>query len=228
MAALTHPYGAKYQFCGGALINNRYIVTAAHCVEGKSASEVAVALGAHKLSSYSRASLNQAKRLIIHPNWNSRTLSYDIALIELSRPVTYTKTVSPVCLPSSTMTTFTNLFVTGWGKLGQFQGGSDALMEVSAPAYSSQEQCRRMWGLSKIDDKICAGTWNQDSCNGDSGGPLKTRVGGRVYIAGVVSFGSPSCGNGQPGVYTRISSYLSWIQSNTRDATYCSNPVRPF
>ncbi|XP_011180303.1 trypsin-1 [Zeugodacus cucurbitae] len=215
-----------FLFCGGALINDRYIATAAHCVMGQRASSISVRLLQLNRASKSTGFSRNAVELIMHQKYNTNTLVNDIALIKLNKPIPLKDPIRPVCLPTLRRQNydFKEGIVAGWGLTTQDGSVSSVLREVTVPIITNA-QCRATSYKSMIvSTMLCAGLvekGGKDACQGDSGGPLIVRD--RIFqLAGVVSFGYGCARPNSPGVYTRVSRYLDWISANTKDACYCS------
>nr|CAH7763072.1 unnamed protein product [Callosobruchus chinensis] len=212
------------QFCGGSLIDNQHILSAAHCVAHMSSWDVArltVRLGDHNIKTASevRHVEKRVKRVVRHRGFDSRTLYNDIAILTLDSPVEFSHQIRPICLPSGggdhSGKTGT---VIGWGSLRESGPQPAVLQEVNIPIWNNRD-CKLKYGPAApggiVEHMICAGRANRDSCSGDSGGPLMVKNGKWVQI-GIVSWGI-GCGKGQyPGVYTRVEKFLPWIYKNLK------------
>ncbi|MEV8589239.1 serine protease [Streptomyces sp. NPDC051180] len=204
--------------CGGALVTERYVLTAAHCLTGSygSTARVGVLLGDHDLSSSSDspgAVLAAPARFSVHPDYDPGTQVNDIALIRLAEPVAYREGVSPVGLPvsfSPSAFDHTRVEAAGWGATSFDGPRSDVLRTVDLATMSTATCAERGW--SRVTSaQICTYAPGRDTCLFDSGGPLVHREGGRPYLVGLVSYGR-GCATDTPAVNTRVGAYLSWIE----------------
>ncbi|XP_036003890.1 prostasin, partial [Fundulus heteroclitus] len=158
-------------------------------------------------------------QVIVHPSYSLSTLNNDIALMKLSSAVTFSAHISPVCLAASNSTFYSGVdsWVTGWGNVG-FNvplPSPQNLMEVEVPVVGNR-RCKCSYGVSTItDNMICAGftEGGKDSCQGDSGGPMVSKQNSRWIQSGIVSFGKDCALPNFPGVYSRVSQYQAWINS---------------
>ncbi|XP_014271508.1 venom protease [Halyomorpha halys] len=206
--------------CGGSLINHRYILTAAHCVSPVPPAKVK--LGEHNLHREDDEAVEfNIEKTIIHPQYSILNYANDIALIRLQRDVDFSDTVKPVCLPQTDALRSSKFegkypYVIGWGHTTNNGPKSDVLQQVQVPVVEN-ENCTKAYKkmqYSITGNQICAGKEGKDSCQADSGGPLLLPDAERYYQIGIVSTGY-KCGEPDyPGVYTRITSYLDWINNN--------------
>ncbi|KAK1135836.1 Chymotrypsin-1 [Melipona bicolor] len=194
-------------FCGGSILDARTILTAAHCVQGlTNLNSVTVHAGTNQLSQQGQS--YGVSKVVAHRGFSSITLVNDVALILVNKNIEFNNLVQPIKLATGSKTyEGASCVLSGWGttRLG---GSPPNNLQYINLLIETQSKCKQAHSRVQA-SHICTYTKvGEGACHGDSGGPL---VVNGVQV-GIVSFGQP-CAVGKPDVYTRVSSFVSWIDS---------------
>ena len=224
--------GALSRHCGGTIVNERFILTAAHCFVGKKLKneQLRVQVGKHDMKADEKHSrIYKIAKIIIHDFYDPNTFDNDIALVMVSEQIEYGKFVQPVCFdlqPNEILQPSTECKVAGWGHIDPeyIADLPEKLQTVDIPLHDLNT-CRSHYDNIGLyldrkfiitDNMICGGylEGGKDTCQGDSGGGLFCKIGGQYSLYGIVSFGE-KCGQiNRLGKYAKVPNYLEWIESN--------------
>ncbi|CAF3040273.1 unnamed protein product [Rotaria sp. Silwood2] len=209
--------------CGATLLTSEYVVTAAHCVDDamNNTSILSILAGINYLNNVSIPTIQRRSIISItrHPNYVSSDWRNDIAVLKFSPLTTSSNSkIAFICLPKQDEDPFqtnADLVAIGWGYKSEFVHVlSDYLRQVTVQEFASTSTYCQESGMVDSSAQFCAGAIAGDACMGDSGGPLMAFVNNRWILAGITSDGIGCARAGYPGIYTRVSHFISFINSN--------------
>lgn len=210
--------------CGGSLLSDRWLLTAAHCVNLVNNIEVHLGASLYTASSSTEPGriITGVSRIIVHYLYNRNSITDDVALLRLNDRITFSNTIMPVLLPNTldALVVGQTVVASGWGvtstAIGSSRQAAQHLQYAQLQIISNMECMRSYSFLSVRPTTLCAkGSQSQSVCSGDSGGPLVLQSDMRTLV-GVTSFGHISgCHVGRPQGFMRVNMFVNWIMHQT-------------
>ncbi|CAD7000003.1 lectizyme [Ceratitis capitata] len=213
-------------YCAGSILNEHWVVTAAHCLTSKS-QVLSSSLIAGSINVAGTASTTQKRAInsyVVHDLYTGGIAPYDIGLVYTSTAFEWTAAVKAIALPSSGVKPTGNVDLYGWGSTSTTNVASyPSLLQVAKNLpIISESSCVNALGTKGADvhsTNICTGplTGGVGICTSDSGGPLVQTQSGKTVLVGIVSWGKIPCGQpNSPSVYVQVSDFISWISTNQK------------
>jgi trypsin len=209
-----HPYvvylatADGFQFCGGTLVDDNKVITAAHCTAGKQPTDIVVVAGREDKESGAGIA-SPVKEIWVHPEFTDVRSGNDVSVLTLTQRVPYEPLELPRKDDIDLYASGAPGLILGWGRVAADGQPSRYLLQASVPVMADQD-CTKSYPAYKKEAMVCAGVpqGGIDSCQGDSGGPLI--VDGK--LAGITSWGEGCAAAGKPGVYTRLAVYRDVLE----------------
>ncbi|KYN36368.1 Trypsin-1 [Trachymyrmex septentrionalis] len=211
-------------FCGASILNEQWILTAAHCAAGISASSITVKVGKFNLKVKENTEQTaKVSKVYIHEKYKGDVGGNDIALMKLDTPLQFNEYVQPIALPKPNSEPTGDVWLCGWGSTSTFRYPimpstlQHVMMHIIDRKTCDATMTKAMGSPSPVDEtNICTGPVSSkpnSACSGDSGGPLASFKEGKWEIDGVVSWGMVPCGSpGMPSVFAKVSHFVDWIE----------------
>ncbi|KAM3827443.1 coagulation factor IX-like [Vipera latastei] len=210
----------KKGFCEGVLISDKWVITAAHCLDYKPHTVVA---GEYDTSVFEHSEqLRQIVRAVQHPSYdNATTYENDLALLELNIPLILNKYVTPICIGNKVLTEYLlkhgRSTLSGWWKLDYLQKTSNTLQRADIQ-YADQVRCLQTNESQPLPNTFCAGhpTFVKKVYHGNSGAPFATERNDTWFLTGIATCGA-ECTRDEPyNIFTSVANYIEWIQNVIR------------
>ncbi|XP_046648350.1 brachyurin-like isoform X1 [Daphnia pulicaria] len=202
-------------YCGGTLISDTKVLLAAQCLERMPLhymSLLTVSVGLHSVLPLDAPLTRRINKAVLHNNFNAANYTNDIAIITLDAPVTFTRTITPVCLPpaSSDPDQYADqsAVILGWDK------PDNAVLQQGTVSISSNSECRMDPAIGQYvsDASICVTSTTKFTCTKDIGGPVVVLSSPGVWTqVGINSYTKDDCAS--PGLKTRVSALRAWINT---------------
>lgn len=210
--SLQNSFGVH--LCGGAVITNQWVLTAAHCLYGSTKKQFSVRAGSSQQNAGGKV-LN-VNQIIQHPQFNPNNFDFDFSLLKLAESVSFDGNVQKIALPQQgePIKDGTEGLVSGWGSTLKTSESQINLRAAYVPIVNQLNCDKAYSNYGGVTDRmICAGflQGGKDACQGDSGGPLVANG----KLIGIVSWGLGCALPNYPGVYGRVAAVRDWIQKTT-------------
>ncbi|EDW81686.2 uncharacterized protein Dwil_GK12196 [Drosophila willistoni] len=203
--------------CGGAILNEQWVITAGHCVANYVPALINVVTGTNRYAE--PGAVYYTSEIHLHCMYDLPYMHNDIALIKLTENITFNELTQPIDLPRGPVREGDDILLTGWGAEVAYGSSKEDLQELSL-GFVPLDECKEIFnqtsnmGVGHICTFSKAG---EGACHGDSGGPLVSNG----CLVGLVNWGRP-CGQGLPDVQASVYYYLDWIRNVISGNSKCS------
>ncbi|XP_044523078.1 coagulation factor X [Gracilinanus agilis] len=211
----------KEGFCGGTILDEYNILSAAHCMTPGKRFQVVVGERNTEFEDGNEEA-HEVDKVLTHKGFVRETYDNDIALIKLKKPIRFRKNVAPACLPEKDWAEDVLMnqkvgIVSGFGRVHE-KGRTSPLLKMLTVPYVDRNTCKLSSTFIISSNMFCAGYDNrpEDACEGDSGGPHVTKFKDTYFVTGIVSWGEGCARKGKYGIYTKVTAYLGWIKKSMR------------
>lgn len=208
------------QFCAGSILNKRWILTAAHCINNQLNIRARIVAGGLDLGDESSfKQMRDVIEMFYHENYaqNGYPAPNDIGLMKVNKSFKFNLSVKPISLPEPGRIPFGSAIISGWGSTSYTDepNYSSILLKVTVPIIN-YKKCVQLHDVPYLrESNICAGNGKKSTCNGDSGGALIQKTSNGIIQIGIMSWVPLPCGDqNKPAVYTRVSYFIDWINNN--------------
>ena len=201
------------------MIDDRHVLTAAHCIGNNDPSRITITAGIHNKYREEKDTRQvfTVERIFKHPGYDSEMITNDITILQLTESVQFNEYVQPACLPGPDPQPDESVVLIGWGALKMNGGAYHKLKQTKVKVVGD---CENYWGpFYDAEKQFCVGDpeTGDSACQGDSGGPMLYQHNGQWIVSGIASFvyvkACTTYPNSLPNVYVRVSAYLDWINS---------------